>query len=188
MKIRAALTRIPNLITLARILAVPVIVYVILQDYMTAAFWIFVAAGASDALDGYLAKRLDAVSEIGAYLDALADKALLVGTYVALAQVDHIATWLVFLVVFRDILIVSGALLFHTITQSLKMKPLFISKVNTVAQIALATVVLSELGLGLSMAYLSEALVYIVVLTTFVSGAAYVYKWGTMAVSMERDQ
>ena len=188
MNIRDALTRIPNLITLARILAVPVTIYVILQGYMTAAFWIFAAAGASDALDGYLAKRLNAVSEIGAYLDPLADKALLVGTYIALAQVDHVATWLVFLVVFRDLLIVCGALLFHTITQSLKMKPLFISKINTVAQLALAAVVLAELGLDLRIAFLSEALVYTVVLTTFVSGAAYVYKWSTMAVQLERDR
>jgi cardiolipin synthase len=179
-KINNALSLIPNLITLARLLAVPVTVYVILQGYLTAAFWIFVAAGASDALDGYLAKRLNAVSQIGAYLDPLADKALLVGTYVALAQVDQIATWLVILVVFRDFLIIGGALLFQTLTQSLKM--------NTVTQIAFAGVVLAELGLDLSLTFISGALVYIVALTTFVSGAAYVYKWGTMAVQMERDQ
>jgi cardiolipin synthase len=124
----------------------------------------------------------------GAYLDPLADKALLVGTYVALAQVDQIATWLVILVVFRDFLIIGGALLFQTLTQSLKMKPLFISKINTVTQIAFAGVVLAELGLDLSLTFISGALVYIVALTTFVSGAAYVYKWGTMAVQMERDQ
>ncbi|MCH6587634.1 MAG: CDP-alcohol phosphatidyltransferase family protein, partial [Proteobacteria bacterium] len=87
----------PNLISLARLLAVPVVVYVILQGHYALAFWIFVAAGVSDALDGFLAKRLDAVSEIGAYLDPLADKVLLVGVYVALNHVDHIATWLVFL-------------------------------------------------------------------------------------------
>ena len=166
----------------------PVTVYVILQGYFAAAFFIFVAAGISDALDGYLAKRLNAVSEFGAYLDPLADKALLVGTYVALAHVDHIATWLVIMVVFRDFLIIGGALLFHTITQSLKMKPLFISKINTVFQIAFAGVVLADLGLGLRVAFLSQGLTYAVALTTFVSGAAYVYKWGTMAVMMERDQ
>ncbi len=188
MKISQALSLVPNLITLARLLAVPVTVYVILEDYLTAAFWIFIIAAASDALDGYLAKRWNAVSEIGAYLDPLADKALLVGAYVALAQADHIATWLVFLVVFRDLLIIGGAILFHTITQSLKMTPLFISKVNTVAQLALVGVVLAELGLALRLTFLSEALVYIVAVTTFVSGAAYVYKWGAMAVLMERDQ
>jgi cardiolipin synthase len=169
-------------------LAVPVTVYVILEGYLEAAFWIFVIAAASDALDGYLAKQLDAVSEIGAYLDPLADKALLVGAYVALAQADHIATWLVFLVVFRDMVIIGGALLFHTVTQSLKMTPLFISKVTTVVQLALVGVVLAELGLGLRLTFVSGALVYIVAVTTFISGAAYVYKWGAMAVRMERDQ
>jgi cardiolipin synthase len=183
-----ALSLVPNLITLARLLAVPVTVYVILEGYFVAAFWIFVIAAASDALDGYLAKRLDAVSEVGAYLDPLADKALLVGAYVALAQVDHIATWLVFLVVFRDLLIIGGALLFHTLTQSLKMTPLFISKVNTVAQLALVGVVLAELGLGLRLAFISQTLLYIVVVTTFISGAAYVYKWGAMAVLLERNK
>jgi cardiolipin synthase len=183
-----ALSLVPNLITLARLLAVPVTVYVILEGYLAAAFWIFMIAAASDALDGYLAKRLDAVSEIGAYLDPLADKALLIGAYVALAQVDHIATWLVFLVVFRDLLIIGGALLFHTITQSLTMTPLYISKVNTVAQLTLIGVVLAELGLGLQLTFLSVTLVYIVVVTTFVSGAVYVYKWGAMAVLLERDQ
>ncbi len=188
MNISYALSLVPNLITLARLLAVPVTVYVILEGYFVAAFWIFVIAAASDALDGYLAKRLDAVSEVGAYLDPLADKALLVGAYVALAQVDHIATWLVFLVVFRDLLIIGGALLFHTLTQSLKMTPLFISKVNTVAQLALVGVVLAELGLGLRLAFISETLLYIVVVTTFISGAAYVYKWGAMAVLLERNK
>ena len=188
MTISYALSLVPNLITLARLLAVPVTVYVILEGYLAAAFWVFMIAAASDALDGYLAKRLDAVSEIGAYLDPLADKALLIGAYVALAQVDHIATWLVFLVVFRDLLIIGGALLFHTITQSLTMTPLYISKVNTVAQLALIGVVLAELGLGLQLTFLSVTLVYIVVVTTFVSGAVYVYKWGAMAVLLERDQ
>lgn len=188
MNIRYALTLVPNLITLARLLAVPVTVYVILEGYLATAFWIFVTAAASDALDGYLAKRWNAVSEIGAYLDPLADKALLVGAYVALAQVDHIAIWLVYLIVFRDLLIIGGAILFHTITQSLKMTPLFISKVNTVAQLALAGVVLAELGLELRLAFLSGALVYIVAFTTFVSGAAYVYKWSAMALLMQRDQ
>ncbi len=188
MNITNALSLVPNLITLARLLAVPVTVYVILEGYFVAAFWIFVIAAASDALDGYLAKRLDAVSEVGAYLDPLADKALLVGAYVALAQADHIATWLVFLVVFRDFLIIGGALLFHTLTQSLRMTPLFVSKVNTVAQLALVGIVLAELGLGLQLTFISVTLVYIVVVTTLVSGAAYVYKWGAMAVLMERNQ
>ncbi len=178
----------PNLISLARLLAVPVAVYVILQGQYALAFWIFVAAGVSDAVDGFLAKRFDAVTEIGAYLDPLADKVLLVGVYVALNHMGHIATWLVFLVVFRDFLIIGGALLYQTLTQSLEMDPLFISKVNTVTQITFAGVVLGELGIEVQVSLLSEVLSYVVALTTFVSGAAYVYKWGRLAVSMEEDR
>ncbi len=188
MSIPGLRTLLPNFITLARLLAVPVTVYLILQSHYQLAFWIFVAAGVSDALDGFLAKRLDAVSEIGAYLDPLADKALLVGVYLALSRMDHIATWLVFLVVFRDFMIIGGAILYQTLTQSLKMEPLFISKVNTVAQIAFAGVVLGELGLGVGLSIVSQTLAYIVAFTTFVSGAAYVYKWGWLAVLMERDR
>ncbi len=188
MSIPGLRTLLPNLISLARLLAVPIAVYVILQGEYALAFWIFVAAGVSDAVDGFLAKRLDAVTEIGTYLDPLADKVLLVGVYVALNRMDHIATWLVFLVVFRDFLIIGGAILYHTLTQSLKMDPLFISKVNTVTQITFAGVVLGELGLEVRISFLSEVLGYIVALTTFVSGAAYVYKWGRLAVSMERER
>jgi cardiolipin synthase len=101
---------------------------------------------------------------------------------------DHIATWLVFLVVFRDFMIIGGAILYHTLTQSLRMEPLFISKFNTVTQITFAGVVLGELGLGVGLSVLSQVLAYIVALTTFVSGAAYVYKWGWLAVLMERDR
>jgi len=181
-----SLSLLPNLITLARLLAVPVTVYLLLESAYTAAFWLFVVAGLSDALDGYLAKRLGVQSEIGAYFDPLADKALIVGVFVTLGYIGHVAVWLVFLIAFRDLLIIGGALLFQTVTQSLKMAPLMISKLNTVAQIALASVVLAELGLGLSVPYLAPTLIYLVAATTFVSGAAYVVKWGWLAITLER--
>ena len=188
MSVRAPLSLLPNVITLARLLAVPITVYLILQEQFAVAFWLFIAAGVSDAVDGYLAKRLDVVSEIGSYLDPLADKALLVSVYVSLGHLGHVATWLVFMIVFRDLLIIGGAILFQTLTQSLEMSPLFISKINTAMQIMLAGVVLAELGLMLPLPVVSESLVYVVAVTTFLSGAAYVLKWGWMAVMMERDQ
>jgi len=181
-----SLSLIPNLITLARLLAVPVTVYLLLESAYTAAFWLFVAAGLSDALDGYLAKRFDVHSEIGAYLDPLADKTLIVGVFITLGYIGQVALWLVFLIAFRDLLIIGGALLFQTVTQSLKMAPLMISKLNTVAQIALASVVLAELGLDFALPYLALALTYFVAATTFVSGAAYVVKWGWLAITLEQ--
>src|SRR5215207_2361138 len=102
---------IPNLITLGRILLVPVLVWAIAAGEMLAAFILFVAAGISDAVDGFLAKRFGMTSEIGAYLDPLADKALIVSIYVALGITGAIPRWLVILVVSRDIMIVTAVML-----------------------------------------------------------------------------
>jgi len=181
-------SHLPNIITLARLLAVPVTVYLILQDSYAAAFGLFVAAGVSDALDGFLAKRLGIVSVVGAYLDPLADKALLVSVFVALGYLNHVAMWLVILIVFRDLLIIGGAILFHTLTQSLEMRPLFISKINTAAQILLACVVLAQLGASWQVPWLTQALIVGVAATTFLSGAAYVIKWSRKAMLLEQDK
>ncbi len=183
---RRLLSWLPNLITLARLLTVPVMVYLMPLGHYTAAFWIFVAAAASDAVDGLIAKQFSATSEVGAFLDPLADKALLLGAYILLGYTGHIAVWLVIMIVFRDLLIIGGAIVFHTITHSLRMEPLLISKVNTLAQIVLASVVLGELGLGLQLSGVVSGLVYGVAATTFLSGAAYVIKWGSRAANMEQ--
>ncbi len=188
MILRGLLQQLPNFISLARLLAVPVTIYLILLGELLPAFWVFVAAGISDAVDGALAKRLKLESEIGAYLDPLADKALLVGVFVTLGYVGQVPVWLVILIVFRDVLIIGGALLFQTLTHSLHMAPLFISKVNTAAQITLAAAVLAKPALGVALDAVPEMLTFIVAMTTFLSGAAYVIKWGWMAVIMERNE
>src|SRR5882762_3993793 len=102
---------IPNLITLARILLVPVVIWAITSSQMRIAFLLFFAAGVSDAVDGFLAKRFGMQTELGAYLDPLADKAMIVSIYVALGIADVIPPWLVILVVSRDIMIVSAIML-----------------------------------------------------------------------------
>lgn len=186
MSLRSLLAWLPNFISLARLLAVPVTVDLLLVGSFQAAFWLFVAAGVSDALDGAIAKHFNVASRVGAFLDPLADKALLVAIYVTLGYLAHVPVWLVILIVFRDLLIIGGAILFHTLTHSLKMEPLLVSKTNTAAQIILAGAVLAELGLGQSLPGLVHVLIYVVAATTFVSGAAYVIKWGRRAVTMER--
>ena len=185
---RSALLLLPNIITLARLFSVPVTVYLILQGAFVAAFWLFVVAGISDALDGYLAKRLNAVSVIGEFLDPLADKALLVSVFIALGYLGEVAMWLVILIVFRDLLIIGGAILFQTLTQSLEVNPLYISKINTTAQIILACTILARLAFSWDAAEVTLALTIFVGATTFLSGAAYVIKWGWMAVLMEREK
>ena len=187
MRLGNALSWLPNLISLARLLAVPVTIHLLLSGSHSAAFWLFVAAAASDALDGIIAKQFRVASRVGAFLDPLADKALLMGVFVTLGVLGQAAPWLVILIVFRDILIVGGAILFHTLTHSLKMEPLLVSKTNTAAQLLLASAILAELGLGLALPGLIHVLVFVVTATTVVSGAAYVIKWGRRAVTMERD-
>lgn len=169
---------VPNVISLARLLSVPLAVWLMLIDRYDAAFWVFVAAGLSDAVDGALARWLKVNSEVGAYLDPLADKCLLVSAYIALGYSGHIEIWLVILVVFRDLLIVGGALLYQTLTQSLSMQPLLISKINTGLQIGLVALLLARLGLGLPNFGLEPILVYAVALSTAASGGAYLWIWG----------
>lgn len=175
----------PTAITLARLIIVPVTVYLILQDRHGAAFWLFVLAGVSDALDGFLARAFNASSRIGAFLDPIADKALVVAVFVTLGWLGSVPLWLVFLVVFRDILIVGGALLYHTLTHALRMEPLWISKINTTAQLLLAGLILAHLGLGVFAPDVARIGMYIVAALTFLSGANYVWTWGKRAMAYE---
>lgn len=178
----------PNLISLARLMSVPLTVYLILRGFDLAAFWLFVVAAASDAVDGFLAKRLGQSSELGRYLDPIADKTLLVGVYLTLGNMGHLATWLVILVVFRDLIIVGGVVLTKLNNGQVKMmRPLMVSKVNTAAQIALAAVVLARLGFGFGESVLDVVLIYLVAATTLASGGAYVVSWGRHSASLEEE-
>jgi cardiolipin synthase (CMP-forming) len=168
---------IPNLITLGRILLVPVVVWAIASGAMWIAFVLFLAAGVSDAIDGFLAKRFGMATELGAYLDPLADKALIVSIYLTLGVNGLIPRWLVILVVSRDILIVGGILLSWLVGNPLKIKPLLVSKLNTVAQILFACVVLGSLGFNYELPTLTLILMGLVAVLTLLSVAAYVAEW-----------
>ncbi|HMJ41501.1 MAG TPA: CDP-alcohol phosphatidyltransferase family protein [Pseudolabrys sp.] len=169
---------IPNLITLGRILLVPVVVWAITYPgMMWLAFVLFVVAGVSDGVDGFLAKRFGWTTELGRYLDPLADKALIVSIYLALGINDLIPRWLVILVVSRDILIVGGIMLSWVIGNPLKIRPLLVSKLNTVAQIVFACLVLGTLGFDIKADMLTLVMMIVVACTTLLSVAAYVAEW-----------
>jgi cardiolipin synthase len=167
----------PNLITLGRIMLVPVVVWAIGAGQWQIAFLVLLIAGVSDAVDGFLAKRLGMTSDLGAYLDPLADKALIVSIYVALGIAGEIPTWLVILVVSRDILIVGGVMLAWFIGKPIQVKPLLVSKLNTVAQIVLACFVLGSLAFSLRFVSLQYAITATVAALTLASVAAYVREW-----------
>jgi cardiolipin synthase (CMP-forming) len=168
---------IPNLITLGRILLVPVVVWAITSGEMRIAFFLFLAAGISDAIDGFLAKRFHMASELGAYLDPLADKALIVSIYVSLGIAGALPISLVILVVSRDIMIIGAFLLAWLVDRPMKVRPLLVSKVNTVAQIFLATLVLAEQGFGFNFAMVSILTVVLVAILTLLSIAFYLAEW-----------
>lgn len=177
----------PNLISIARLLSVPVLVWLIVTGKMSVAFWLFVAAGLSDAVDGYVAKKFNAGTALGRYIDPLADKALLVTVFVTLGLRGALPDWLVILVVFRDILIVGGALLIHTLNgRGIRMEPILVSKINTLLQIVLVGVVLANLGLGFEDRGAAVILAYAVGVTTVLSGAAYLVRWVRGAAEIER--
>lgn len=168
---------IPNLITLGRIILVPVIFWLVVSDRMQAAFITFAVAGLSDAVDGFLAKRFRWSTQLGAYLDPLADKLLIVSIFVALGVLMELPSWLVIAVVSRDILIVAAVMLSWLLGHPVRIQPLVISKINTTAQIVLAATVLADEGFGLGLETTRLVLVWVTGVLTIASLAAYLKAW-----------
>ena len=176
---------IPNIITLGRILAVPFIVWAIASNQMEIAFAIFVIAGVSDAIDGFLAKRFNMASELGALLDPLADKALLVSIYVALGIWGAVPRWIVILVVSRDIMIVGAVIVSWLFGKPIPMKPLMVSKLNTVAQVAFAALVLGSVGFGFEPRPYDLVLMVLVTIFTLLSVSFYLVEWARHMSTIE---
>lgn len=169
---RTEVFNLANAITFARICIVPAAVWLVLRGQCFAAFWLFLAAGASDAVDGWLARRRGP-TPMGALLDPVADKVLLVSMYVTLAVTQVLPDWLAILVVFRDGVIVGGVLVLTVLHMPVAIRPLPVSKLNTLLQIVLVALALLHAGLGVSTA-LMPAMIWLVTASTLVSGAAYV--------------
>jgi cardiolipin synthase len=178
---------IPNTLTLTRIVLVPLVVWLIITHAMLAAFVVFLLAGLSDAADGYLAKRFNWHTELGAYLDPIADKALLVSIYVTLGFSNHLPAWLVIAVVSRDIVIIGAFILSWMLSRPVPVYPLLVSKANTLSQIVLAGLVLAELGLGLGLEPLVGILIWVTGALTILSAAAYFWGWLAHMASFEPE-
>jgi cardiolipin synthase len=166
----------PNLITLARLLSVPLAIWLICDERYGTAFWVFIGAGLSDALDGYIAKRFDRRTRLGAVLDPAADKALLTGVYVTLALVGQLPLWLVALVVLRDALIVLGFALLQGSAAPQRFDPLYVSKINTLMQLGLVAFTLAS-GLGIEAEGVKSLLIVAAATTTVLSGLSYLVRW-----------
>jgi cardiolipin synthase len=165
----------PNLVTFGRLCAVPVAVWLALRGQLQMVFWLFVIAGLSDALDGWLARRQGG-STLGAILDPMADKALLVSMFITLAVIGVLPDFIAILVVFRDILIVGGVLALTLSGHRVAIAPITISKVNTGMQLLLIGVALLMSGYRLDAPLVMRLLIWATVASTLVSGGAYVWK------------
>lgn len=168
---------IPNMITIMRFVLVPAVVLAMLQERWDWAFAGFLVAGISDGVDGFIARHFNQFSRLGAYLDPMADKLLLVSVFVVLGFSGELPLWLVVTMVSRDALIVCAVLLSTVMAHPVEMKPLLVSKANTAIQIVLAAVVLGELAFDIRLDPLRPALILLSGVLTVASAAAYLVAW-----------
>lgn len=166
-----------TLITLLQFLLVPAVVLALLSNRVDLALICFVVAGVSDAVDGIVARRFNQQSELGAYLDPMADKLLLVSVFVVLGAMRELPLWLVVMAVARDGLIIAGVLLSSVMSKPVAMQPLFVSKANTAVQIVLVALVLAELALSISLGPARIILIFGSGLLTVASAGAYLVGW-----------
>ncbi|WP_309390729.1 CDP-alcohol phosphatidyltransferase family protein [Chelatococcus sambhunathii] len=163
----------PNLLTIGRVFAVPLVIWLIAGGELFWAFWLFTAAAITDGIDGAIARAWNQRTELGAYLDPVADKALLMSIYVTLAIIGEIPRSVAILVVFRDLVIIGAVILSWLIEKPLPIEPLKISKLNTFAQIVFAGVVLGSNGFGLDLGRVEQAGAWLVGGLTLASAGAY---------------
>ncbi|NKB76927.1 MAG: CDP-alcohol phosphatidyltransferase family protein [Gammaproteobacteria bacterium] len=177
------LSQVPNILTMLRIATCPILVLLLRDSSYDLALILFFIAGITDGLDGYIAKKFNCVSQLGAILDPIADKLLIASAYIMLAVLQDIPFWLLIVVMFRDLVIVVGYLVLVTMRSGVQMKPTYISKINTFLQILLMVAVLMEKATWLTIPWLVDSLIFGVLITTVVSGVQYVWLWG---IKLER--
>jgi len=173
----------PNAISLFRIALIGPVLYLITEGRFDSALALFFLAGFSDGVDGYLAKRFDWHTRIGALLDPIADKLLMAGTYITLAWTGHIPIWMAGVVVFRDLVIIGGATAYNFLIKPVEGEPTRISKLNTALELLFIVFVLSRAAFGwpdlISLTVIGAS----VLVTVVISGVDYVLSWSRRARS-----
>ncbi len=170
-------SNIPNLLTLFRLVMVPLVIWLLLKNNLTAAFYIFVLAGVTDGIDGYLARAWDSKTELGAYLDPAADKSLIVGIFLTFGFLGFIPSWLVLIIVSRDLFIVGAIMISWLMGQPVRIAPLFISKANTALQLFLAALILANRGFHLGLNQVEHVLFFFTATVTLLSAVSYFRAW-----------
>ena len=178
---RERVFNLPNVITLLRLAAVPVVAWLILQQRWEAACWLFLAAAVSDGIDGLLARWLNQMTQLGAALDSVADKALGVVTLVMLTLEEAIPMWVTLAILLRDTIIVLGALSYRGLAGHLEIHPTWLGKTHMFAEFTLLALVLGALAELLVLEDWLQPLFAVVFGIAVASGVQYVWIWGAKA-------
>jgi cardiolipin synthase len=166
-----------NLLTVLRFCLVPIVIVSIINREWTIAFVLFAIASITDGVDGFIARRFDMRTELGAYLDPLADKALLVSIYITLANGGFVPVWLAVIVVSRDIMIIGAVIISWIMDNPVEIIPLKLSKANTLAQLSFAALMLFMLAFSVTSDRFVQAGVVVVTVLTLGSMVAYLATW-----------
>lgn len=166
----------PNLITLSRILIIPFFVNFLVYKYYSYAFAIFLLAGISDGLDGFIARRSKQKTKLGTFLDPMADKLLLTTSFVTLSAIHLIPVWATSIVISRDIIIIIGALMLLLFQDDLKVSPSLAGKATTLFQILYIVLLLLFVVIGKKLDAIKPVM-WIMIGFTIVSGVQYIYLW-----------
>lgn len=179
------LKHIPNTLTFIRlILIIPFLVYLYHKDYVSA-FYVFIVAGFTDGIDGWLARYFHWQSALGSFIDPLADKLLVASSFISLSLIGALPWWLVILVFARDLTISLGVIAWYWFVQrKLDFAPTFLSKINTSLQLILVTVCLFELAFFKFNFRLIDGLIILTTITTVVTYVHYVWTWSRKACSV----
>jgi len=185
------LALLPNILTVMRILLVLPTAWLLWQTRYVEALVLMSIAGASDAVDGWLARRLNAISKFGAAVDPLADKLLVTAMFVVFAIQAHLPLWLVLIVIGRDLCILGGATAYRLLFGQIEFAPTLLSKANTAAQITVLLLILVELcqfGLLSELVglLLDPYCFYLLAVLAVTSGVDYVFTWSRRAIRQSR--
>jgi len=174
----------PNILTITRIIMTPIIVYMVLSEQAWLALALMVVAGITDMLDGAIARYFNQRTTVGAYLDPMADKIMLISLFITLFMIDQVPLFVFLAVIFRDLVIVLGAITYEIVTRRLTMQPSFISKATTFMQIIYVVLLLLNMAMIIPTELLQTAM-WLTFILTCTSGLHYLISWTGKAAKQE---
>lgn len=172
-----AIFTLPNLLTASRLVMAPVVVWLLVTGDVALAFWVFVAAAFTDLLDGNIARIFNMRSVLGAWLDPIADKVMLLSSLFALIWVGVLPVWLAVIVAVRDLVVLGGAAAYHRLTGGLEVAPTLLGKTAIFFEFALVALALADVALNWALDWELHLLLPVTALLVVASGLQYVWIW-----------